>query len=112
MKPLTKKDIEPFLKRFNNFQDADFTDIKIINPTKIVFTFFTQDSAREYDWIDLKIEFDTVLDASLIDNSKLNLINMCDGVNLSHNGTNFAFKINNSTTYIKSSYIMYEEKIN
>lgn len=110
MKPLTKKDIEPFLKRFDNFIDSELKEIQIVTPTSVKFIFFIQDSSREYNWVDLEIEFDDILEASLLDNSKLSFVNMDDGISLSHNGTNFAFKINNSTSYIKSSYIRYEEK--
>ena len=70
------------LDRFENFIDAEFRTIKIINPTNILLEFAVQDKARGFDWITLKLEFFGVSDAKLLDDSKLSFIDMSDGATL------------------------------
>ncbi|QFR48198.1 hypothetical protein FJR48_00045 [Sulfurimonas lithotrophica] len=109
MKPLSKNSLENFLKRFEYFKDGEFRDIIINSPTNITLNFAIQDASRGYDWITLKLEFDGISDASLLDSSNLAHIDMSEGVYLKNDGTEFAFKVNNSTFKIKSSSLKYEE---
>ncbi|MCW8837127.1 MAG: hypothetical protein OQK11_00350 [Thiovulaceae bacterium] len=109
MKPLNKSILENFLERFEHFRDGEFRNIEINSPTNITLTFATQDASRGYDWISVKLEFDGISDASLLDNSNLTHVDMSDGIDISNNGTQFAFKLNNSTCQIKSSSLKYEE---
>jgi len=109
MKPLQKTQLDSFLKRFEYFKDGELLDITVVSPTVISLKLTTQDSAKEFDWIGISFEFSGVCGASLIENSKLSLINMEDGINITYNGTNFAFSIKNSTCHIESSYINFEE---
>ncbi len=109
MQPLHSNKLTDFLDRFVSFEDGEFRDIKIKNPTTITLTFATQDKNRAYDWITIKLEFSSVSDASLIDNNKLSFVDMSDGISLENDGTFFAFKILNSTCQIKSSTIKFEE---
>lgn len=109
MQPLSSKNLTNFLDRFVSFEEAQFRNIEIINPTTIALTFATQDKNRSYDWITLKLEFSSVSDASLVDNDKLSFVDMRNGISLEHNGTSFAFRIKNSTCQIKSSTIKLEE---
>jgi hypothetical protein len=109
MRPLQKSEIKSFLERFDNFTDGEFRSLIMNSPFNFTLTFTVQDSARSFDWISIKIEFDQISDASLVDDSNLALIDMSDGINITYDGTNFAFKINSSTFYITSSSIKYEE---
>ncbi|MCF6330158.1 MAG: hypothetical protein L3I99_01260 [Sulfurimonas sp.] len=109
MQPLLSNKLTDFLDRFVSFEEAEFRDIEIINPTTMVLTFATQDKNRGYNWITVKLEFSGVSDASLVENTKLSFVDMSDGVSLKNNGTFFAFKIKNSTCQIKSSTIKFEE---
>lgn len=109
MKPLLAKELTSFLDRFVNFEEAEFRNVEISNPTTIVLTFAVQDKNRSYDWISIKLEFSGVSDASLIENTKLSFVDISDGITLINDGTSFAFKILNSTCQIKSSSIKYEE---
>ena len=109
MKPLLSKKLTNFLDRFVNFEEAEFRNIEITDPTTITLTFATQDKNRAYDWISVKLEFSAVSDVSLIDNNKLSFIDMSAGITLENSGTSFAFKIKNSTCQIKSSTIKFEE---
>lgn len=109
MKPLTKSALKDFLERFEYFKDGEFRNIEINSPTNITLTFATQDSSRSYDWVTISLEFDSVSDASLLDNSSLEHVDMNDGIEITNDGTEFAFKINNSTCHVKSSSLKYEE---
>jgi len=82
MKPLTQFDIKGFLDRFNDFKDAEITDIEIITPVKLKISFNVQDKSRGYDWIGLEILFDGVLNAKLLEEKKLNFFNLNDGLSI------------------------------
>jgi len=109
MKPLSKTALKDFLTRFENFKEGEFREIQINSANNIILTFAVQDSARSYDWISIKLEFEGISEASLLDNSKLDYVDMSDGITISNNGTLFAFNINNSTCHLSSSSLKYEE---
>ena len=109
MKPLLEKDLQSFLKRFGNFVDAEFRDVKVISPTLIEVIIAAQDEARGFDWLTIHFEFSNVSNASLIDNNKLLHVDMEDGIDISYENNNFIFKSNNSTFQIISSSIKYKE---
>ena len=108
MKTLLHKDIDSFLQRFVSFEDAEFRSLEIISPTNIKLTFATQDSARGYDWITVSLEFFDITKASLVDDTRLNLVDLSDGVSLDFT-TNYIFKIKNATFFIEAQSLKYEE---
>ncbi len=118
MKPLTN--INEFLKRFDNFIDGEFRSIKIISPTVMLVTLAGQDSARGFDWISMELEFNGVSDARVIEDNKLSLLDMSDGISLISQNNTLAFgigigncnsisSIKSSTCYIECSNIKYKE---
>jgi len=116
MKPLT--DVDTFLKRFDNFKDGEFRSIEILSPTKMLVTLAGQDEARAFDWISLKLEFNNVTDARVLDNSKLSLVDMSDGISILNENNTLAFgigecynasSIKSSSCYIESSSLKFEE---
>ena len=109
MKPLAKSSLEQFLKRFEHFKEGEFRNITINSPTNITLTFAVQDVSRAYNWLSISLEFDGVSDASLLDNSDLDHVDMSEGIDIKNNGTQFAFKIKNSTFCLISSSLKYEE---
>ncbi len=118
MKPLTN--LDKFLKRFNNFKDGEFRSIEVISPTTMLVTLAGQDSAREFDWVSIKLEFNNVSDARIIEDNKLSLLDMGDGISLVKKDNKFAFgtgecynfsNIKSSTCYIECSNIKYEENL-
>ena len=118
MKPLLAKDLAAFMQRFNNFKDGEFRSLEVISPTTMRVVFAGQDAARAHDWISLELEFDSVNDARLLESSKLHLVDMNDGINIINEDENFAFaigdydnlsSIKNSTCYIISSTLKYQE---
>ncbi len=116
MKPLTNT--KKFLERFNNFKDGEFRSIEVISPTIILITFAGQDSSRDFDWLSVKLEFNSVSDARILENDKLSLIDMSDGISIINKDNIFAFgigecynisDIKTSTCHIECLNIKYEE---
>ena len=116
MKPIANT--EEFVKRFDNFKDGEIRSINIVSPTTMLVTLAGQDSARAFDWITVNLEFNGISDARLIEDSKLSLIDMNDGISIINDDGKFAFgigecyntsTIKNSTCYIESKTLKYEE---
>lgn len=116
MKPLTNT--KEFLKRFDNFKHGEFRSIEVISPTTIVVTLAGQDRAREFDWLGMKLEFNSVSDARILENDKLLLIDMSDGISIINENNRFAFgigicynisNIKTSTCHIECLNIKYKE---
>lgn len=118
MKPLSKNDLNAFLKRFGNFVDAELRSIEIVSPTVVKITIATQDSARAFDWLALVLEFSGVSDAKVPESSKLPHIDMSDGITLLFTENTFTFALGaystplaatNSICYIKSASLKHQE---
>ena len=118
MKPLTANQLPDFVKRFGDFVDAEIRSLELISPTVMRVVIACQDSARGFDWLTLNIELSGVSDARLLENSKLSLVDMSDGISLINEDSTFALGIGdyhnlsgikNAISYIISSSIKYEE---
>ncbi len=116
MQPITN--IDSFLKRFNNFIDAEFRSIEVLSATTMRVVFATQDEARGFDWITVTLEFSEINDAKLLDDSKLSLVDMQDGISLITEDKTVGFalgkyntitSIKDSICYITSNSIKYSE---
>jgi len=117
MKPLLAKDLAAFMQRFNNFKDGEFRSLEVVSPTTMKIVLAGQDEARAFDWISIELELNGVNDARLLENSKLHLVDMGDGINLIHDES-LAFalgeydnisSIKNSLCYIICTDIKYQE---
>lgn len=99
------------LERFENFKDAEFRSLEVLSSEQLTITFAVQDKAREFDWITLSLEFSGITDAKLLQESKMKLINLSDGINIIKTDTGFAFGIGEcyNISNIQSSvcYILY-----
>jgi len=120
MRPLLKKNITDFLDRFDNFIGAELRSIKIYSQTDITLTLVTQDKARDFDWISLELNFNEIIDAKLLDDSKLQFLNMEDGLSIFYEDEKFVFSTGitnniqnakNSSLYIISKNLKYKEGI-
>ncbi|NPA66940.1 MAG: hypothetical protein GXO11_08675 [Epsilonproteobacteria bacterium] len=80
MKPLNSSSLEEFTKRFEYFRDAEIDSIEIISATSIKVKINVQDSSRGFDWIGLEFFFEMVIDAKLVEESKLRYIDMSEGL--------------------------------
>ncbi len=106
------------LQRFDSFKDAELRSLEVVTPTHIKLIIAVQDSARAFDWITLELEFVGVSDARLLEQKKLQFIDMSEGACLLHVNNEFAFgigacynasTIKNSTLYIISKDLKYKE---
>jgi len=84
MKPLPPSKITKFLERFDDFKESEIRSLKIISPTEIEMIFAVQDKARAYDWIKITLLLRDLHDAKLIDESKLDYVDMSDGISMLH----------------------------
>jgi len=109
MKPLLATQFDEFLKRFDFCKDGEVQNVTIKSPSEISIKLTTQDSAKDFDWISITLEFSGVMDASLVDTSKLHLLDMSDGISLEKDATHFVFKVTNSTLFVKFSALKFEE---
>ncbi|MEA1892754.1 MAG: hypothetical protein U9N33_08590 [Campylobacterota bacterium] len=118
MKPLYSKDLASFNSRFGNFLDAEIRSVDIISPTTMKLVLAAQDSARGFDWITVELEFNGVSDAKLIEESKLTLLDISDGLTLIYEKKCFAFavgscqslsNIKDAIIFIVSSSVKYKE---
>ncbi len=116
MKPL--KDLKKFLDRFCHFVDSEIREIKIVDASTILVTLTAQDSARDFDWVSVELEFNGVEDAKLLDNSKLGFVDMEDGITIASDEDRYSFgvgryssiaSIKNSSCYIECLNIKYGE---
>jgi len=117
MKPLTN--ITNFLDRFDNFIDAEIKELIVLSASMIKVVLLAQDRSREFDWIKIELNFVDIFDAKLIEDKKLSLIDMSDGISIIKDGTKIAFAIGkynniqtikNSIIYIESKTIKYDER--
>jgi len=119
MRPLLKKEIASFLKRFNNFKDAEVRSLEVITAASIKVIFTVQDSSRAFDWITIELEFNGISDAKLIQEKKLSFIDMSEGITLLDHNNKFAFgmaecynvaSILSSSLYIIADSLKYKER--
>lgn len=117
IKPLAKKDIDNFLKRFDRFIDSTIKEISLKSPTLLSVTLEAQDSLRGFDWITITLEFSGVSDALIPKDEKLPFIDMSEGITLTTEQNEYLFAIGKYNTltitdsicYIKSSTLKYAE---
>jgi len=118
VKPLLQKELPAFLERFDNFRDAEFRSLEIISPLLVKLVFATQDKARAYDWITVSLEFNNIEDARLLEENKLSLLDMSEGISLININNKFAFgigecynisAIENSSCYLVATSLKYQE---
>ena len=91
MRPLHVNEINKFLSRFEKFVDAQIHEVIIKSPTVIEVQCSVQDSALEFDWIDLNFELSSVNDARILENSKLAYLDMNEGLSILFEENLFAF---------------------
>ena len=106
MKPLLTKDLPNFLLRFGNFIDAEIRSIKVTSATTMLVNIACQDSARGFDWLTICLEFSGILDAKIIEDTKLVHVDMSEGANILFEDNLFAFSIGH---YKNISSLKFEE---
>jgi len=119
MKPLQANKVKELLTRIDNAIDGEIYAITMNNPQNFTIELSVQDKNRGYDWINIAFEIDGISDARLIENEKLSLVSLDEGISLlSENGsvgiaigrfmTLSALK--DAAIYLIGSSVKYEER--
>jgi len=86
MKPLSKSSSKELLERLDAAKDSEVRQITLMTPTSFKIELSVQDANRGYDWINIAFECSGVIDAKLIDENKLNYLDMSDGISIVFEG--------------------------
>jgi len=82
MKPLLPNKTAELLTRIDDATDGELISIIMNNPQNFTVELSVQDKNRGYDWINIAFEIDGVIDANLLDEGKLSLVDMSEGITL------------------------------
>jgi hypothetical protein len=82
MKPLLPNKTAELLTRIDDATDGELVSIIMNNPQNFTVELSVQDKNRGYDWINIAFEIDGVIDANLLDEGKLSLVDMSEGITL------------------------------
>lgn len=119
MKPLLANKTTELLTRIDNAVDGELYAVTMNSPLNFTIELSVQDKNRGYDWINIAFEIDGVHDARLIEDEKLSLVNMSEGVSiLFEDGTcavgvgkyNSIESIKSAGLYLIGTTVKYEER--
>ena len=82
MKPLASVSAAVLLERIDHAIDCEIRSVTVLSPTSIAIRFSVQDRGREFDWIDIVFEVNGVTDAHLIEEGKLQHVDMSEGISI------------------------------
>lgn len=101
-----------------NFKGSEIRFISVVSATTIQIKLSVQDSARDFDWIDLLLELSDVTQAQILDEKRVHLLDMDEGINLffqdgqfilCHGNYNSIQNVQDSLLYTISKSIKYKE---
>ena len=82
MKPLLANKTTELLTRIDNAIDGELYSVTMNSPLNFTIELSVQDKNRGYDWINIAFEVDGVSDARLIEDGKLSLVDMSEGLSI------------------------------
>lgn len=119
MKPLLSNKTTELLTRIDNAIDGELYAVTMNSPLNFTIELSVQDKNRGYDWINIAFEVDGVSDARLIEDEKLSLVDMSEGISIVfEDGTcaigvgkyNAIDSIKSAPIYLMGSSLKYEER--
>ena len=119
MKPLLANKTTELLTRIDNAIAGELFTVTMNSPLNFTIELSVQDKNRGYDWINIGFEVDGVSDARLIEDDKLSLVDMSDGISIVFEGDTCAIgigdynsidAIKSATLYLVGSTLKYEER--
>ena len=119
MKPLLANKTTELLTRIDNAIDGELYSVTMNSPLNFTIELSVQDKNRGYDWINIAFEVDGVSDARLIEDEKLSLVDMSEGLSIVFEDDTFAIgigkynsveAIRSAALYLVGSTIKYEER--
>ncbi len=93
MKPLLASSLEGFLFRFGSFKNAEIVSVELCSPTRIKLFLNVQDKNRGYNWIGVEFLFEDIVDARLVEDSKIHFLDMDDGISIIYEDQKFSFAV-------------------
>ena len=119
MKPLLVNKAPELLTRIDNAIDGELFTVTMNSPLNFTIELSVQDKNRGYDWINIAFEVDGVSDAHLIEDKKLSLVDMSEGISIVFEDESCAIGIGNynsldaipsASLYLVGSSLKYEER--
>ena len=119
MKPLLANKTTELLTRIDNAIDGELYAVTMNSPVNFTIELSVQDKNRGHDWINIAFEVDGVSDARLIEDEKLSLVDMSEGITIVfEDGTcaiavgnyNSITSIKSASLYLVGTTVKYEER--
>ena len=82
MKPLLPQKFQELLTRIDQAKGGELISVTMNNPQNFTIELSVQDKNRAYDWINIAFEVDGIIDARLLDDKSLTLVDMSEGISL------------------------------
>ena len=102
------------MERFDNLIGGELLSVDILSPASIQVVLTVQDKNRDFDWVNLTILAESIVDAKLVEDSALKAIDMQNGVNIVFESNSFKIGFGSSeylssALHIDAQSIRYEE---
>jgi len=119
MTPLLPNKIPELLTRIDQASGGELFSVTMNAPQNFTIELSVQDKNRGYDWINIAFEVDGIIDAHLIDDTKLSLVDMSEGISICHEDGLYALGIGqynsidalkSATLYLIGNALKYEER--
>jgi hypothetical protein len=119
MTPLLPNKIPELLTRIDNAIDGELFSVIMNTPQNFTIELSVQDKNRGYDWINIAFEVDGVIDAKLIDDTKLSHVDMSEGITLVNEDGLYGVAVGkynsiealkSATLYLIGNALKYEER--
>ena len=119
MKPLLSNKTTELLTRIDKAIDGELYAVTMNSPLNFTIELYVQDQNRGHDWINIAFEVDGISDARLIEDEKLSLVDMSEGISIVFEDTTCAVGVGNynsvesiksETLYLIGSSLKYEER--
>lgn len=119
MKPLLSNKTAELLTRIDKAIDGELYAVTMNSPLNFTIELSVQDQNRGHDWINIAFEVDGISDARLIEDEKLSLVDMSEGISIVFEDTTCAVGVGNynsvesiksATLYLIGSSLKYEER--
>ncbi len=82
MKPLISTQKTNLLNRIDNAVDGELYAVTMNSAENFTIELSVQDANRGHDWINIAFEIDGVSDARLLDDSKISMVDMSEGISI------------------------------
>ena len=119
MRPILAKQLTNLLDRIDHAIDAELISVTMNHPHSFIVELSVQDKNRGYDWINIAFEVDGIMDANLLVNDKLSMVDMSEGITVLFEAGHYAFGVGHykniaalksATFYLIGNSLKYEER--